>query len=147
MKKYDYIDSFQGEHRFLSNFWECPVYYAGIQFQSAESAYQAMKCSVKADRNLFKHSSPGEAKKMGRKVSLRADWDQVKLGLMKKIVAAKFTQNMALLQQLLDTKNAVLIEGNWWGDVYWGQVHGVGENHLGKILMRLRDKWRKNLKD
>ena len=58
---------------------------------------------------------------------------------MYEIVLAKFTQNPDLKKKLLATGDEHLEEGNTWGDTIWGTVDGVGENRLGKILMRVRD--------
>lgn len=64
----------------------------------------------------------------------------MKDGIMEEIVRAKFTQNQELKAQLLSTGDAILIEGNTWNDRYWGVDvrSGVGKNHLGKILMKIR---------
>ena len=79
-------------------------------------------------------------KRRGRAVSLRPDWEQVKLGLMEEIVYAKFSQNEELRRLLLSTGDRVLIEGNTWNDTFWGVSlkSGNGQNHLGKILMKVR---------
>lgn len=87
-----------------------------------------------------------ESKRLGRKVDLRTDWDLVKLDVMRRVVRAKFEQHPNLAQYLLDTGDAELIEGNTWHDVYWGVdlKTDEGENHLGKILMALRQEFREN---
>lgn len=94
---------------------------------------------IASDRNQFTELSPRDAKKLGRKVMLRDDWEEVKDDLMYKIVLAKFLQNPSLAEALEQTGNAKLIEDNHWGDTYWGVCDGVGENKLGEILMRVRD--------
>lgn len=88
----------------------------------------------------FTQLSPKDAKRRGRNVKLRADWDAVKDGIMEEIVRAKFTQNKDLGEKLLATGDAVLIEGNTWNDRYWGVdiKTGAGHNHLGKIIMKIR---------
>ena len=88
---------------------------------------------------LFSQASPSEAKAAGRKIDLRSDWEEVKDKVMYEIVLAKFTQNPDLKKKLLATGDEHLEEGNTWGDTIWGTVDGVGENRLGKILMRVRD--------
>lgn len=87
-----------------------------------------------------------ESKRLGRKVDLRTDWDLVKLDVMRRVVRAKFEQHPNLAQYLIDTGDAELIEGNTWHDVYWGVdlKTDEGENHLGKILMALRQEFREN---
>lgn len=132
------INSFTGEYFFLSNYYECEVMIAPYgTFQSSEAAYQAMKCPERA--NEFFKLSPDKAKKLGKKVPLRADWEQVKDAVMTKVLCAKFSQHKDLMEKLVCTGDALLIEGNTWGDKYWGQVDGEGENKLGKTLMTLRE--------
>lgn len=134
------IDQFQGKYRFLSNFWNCPVTYGGITYQNTEAAFQAQKCTDPADRVHFSGLDPSNAKRRGRRVKLRPDWESVKDGLMADIVTAKFEQNPELAARLIATAPAELIEGNSWGDTYWGVCGGQGENRLGLILMAVRSK-------
>lgn len=133
------IDSFTGKYFFLSNFYEAPVEYDRIVFMNNESAFQAMKCVKRKDRCVFAPLNPSTAKKRGRHVNLREDWENVKEQYMYDIVLAKFTQNEDLKEKLLATGDAYLEEGNTWGDREWGTVNGVGNNKLGKILMAVRE--------
>lgn len=133
------IDSFRGEYFFLSNFCEVPVMYDGITYLNNEAAFQAQKTLNKEQRLDFAMLNPSQAKKKGRRVSLRPDWEEIKINVMYEICKAKFTQNENLKRSLLNTGNAELIEGNNWGDKIWGQVNGIGENNLGKILMKIRE--------
>lgn len=133
------IDSFRGQYFFLSNFCEVPVIYDGITYLNNEVAFQAQKTINKEERIDFSMLNPSQAKRMGRRVSLRPDWEEVKFDIMYEICKAKFTQNQSYKENLLKTGDAELIEGNDWGDKIWGQVDGIGENHLGKILMRIRE--------
>lgn len=139
------INEFKGKYFYLSNFYEAPVTYDGITYGSNEAAFQAQKTINKDDRYAFAELNPSLSKKRGRHVKLRADWEDVKDGIMKDIVLAKFTQNENLKAKLLATNDAYLIEGNTWGDKYWGQVNRVGKNKLGHILMEVRDEL-KNIK-
>lgn len=132
------INSFRDEYFFLSNFSMCPVEYDGIKYTNSESAFQAQKCANYEDRKEFAQLNPSEAKKLGRHVLLRKDWEDVKVRLMKEIVTAKFVQNPDISQKLLDTGDEYLVEGNTWGDRIWGQVDGQGQNLLGQILMETR---------
>lgn len=132
------IKEFRGLYHFLSNFHEASVYWDGITYRNNEAAFQSAKLVDKNERLQFADMSPNEAKKLGRVVALRKDWEDVKLNIMYEIVKAKFTQNAGLTIRLLETGDALLEEGNHWGDRYWGTVNGIGENHLGKILMRVR---------
>ncbi|MCC8106066.1 MAG: NADAR family protein [Clostridiales bacterium] len=136
------INSFRGNYYFLSNFYEAPVMYGGIQFQNNEAAFQAQKCVSVEERKQFSALNPSGAKRLGRKVVLRKDWESVKIPIMKEIVKAKFEQNPELQKLLLDTEEAYLEEGNNWGDRIWGTVDGKGANNLGKILMEVRSELR-----
>lgn len=134
------ITQFQGEYRWLSNFWPCRVPYLGLEYPSAENAYQAAKSSDEIVRRKFVTMSPAEAKRAGRKLPVRADWEEVKVHVMRRIVTIKFIVNPTLANKLIMTHPRQLIEGNTWGDTFWGQCPiGVGENHLGRILMGIRD--------
>ena len=139
------IDNFRGEYAFLSNFAPCiiKIEKCGLTFTSAEAAFQAAKCSEFADKIRFEKLSPNEAKKLGRKVTMRPDWDEpinFRLTMMEKILRIKFSdKNPKLKQKLIDTGDALLIEKNTWGDTFWGVCNGIGQNHLGKILMKIRE--------
>ena len=134
------IDQFRDEYEFLSNFHEAPVTWEGLTYPNSEAAFQAAKVLTQEERLPFTVMQPGKAKRMGRKVPLRADWEQVKYGIMDAIVLAKFKQNAELAAKLLATGDAELVEGNTWGDTCWGVDlrTGKGENHLGRILMKVR---------
>lgn len=131
------IDSFQGEHRWLSNFWPARVVYERFLYPSVENAYQAAKLDP-ALRRQFMSCTPGQAKRAGRVAAVRADWDQVKLQVMEQLIAQKFFAGSELATKLLETDDAPLIEGNTWGDTFWGVCRGKGENNLGKLLMARR---------
>lgn len=138
------IHEFRNEYFFLSNFYEVPVEYGGIRYGSNEAAFQAQKCLTEEEKKVFGSLRPSDAKKKGRRVQLRPDWEQVKVGIMEEVVRAKFTQNEDLRTLLLDTGDDVLEEGNTWNDTFWG-VHlknGQGQNHLGRILMKIRTELR-----
>lgn len=134
------IDSFSGNNRWLSNFYPCIVSYEGLEFHSVEHAYQAAKTTDLAMRaHICMLPRPQQAKHWGRRVVLRPDWESVKQDIMLDLLQQKFSDPE--LRELLDgTGDAELIEGNWWGDTYWGVCNGVGENHLGKLLMRVRSR-------
>ena len=138
------IRSFRDEYRFLSNFWDAPVTCNGLTHQSNEAAFQAQKCMTEEEKMQFTTLLANEAKRLGRCVQLRPDWENVKLSIMEEIVRAKFTQNEDLKQRLLATGDEVLEEGNTWHDTFWGvdAKTRVGENHLGRILIRVRQELR-----
>lgn len=134
------IKSFAGEYRFLSNFCESPIEFDGLVYGSAESAFQAQKCEDSDARRSFVDLTASESKRAGRHVRLRPDWEDVKTNIMRDIVRAKFVQNPELAQKLLATGDAILEEGNWWNDRFWGVDirSGLGRNELGRILMAVR---------
>lgn len=136
------ISEFTGEHRFLSNFYPAIIEINGWQFPSAEHAYQAAKSLNPIVWRQFQHGkefiTAGQAKRLGSRIQIRCDWNSVKLGIMREIVECKFEQNPNLLYLLIMTNPVELIEGNHWGDTFWGVCKGKGENHLGQILMGVR---------
>jgi hypothetical protein len=139
------IDRFAGNYSFLSNFHPCLVPYEGREYPSAEYAFQAAKSLEDRERaKIAALSTSGQAKRAGKLLELRADWEGVKLDVMRGVVNNKFTWNPELRQALLDTGDAELVEGNDWGDVFWGVCKGTGSNHLGLILMETRE-WMKTL--
>ena len=134
------IISFTGEYRFLSNFYPCFVEMKSIIYPSVEHAYQASKTFNEAERAwILSAPSPTLAKKRGKKITLREDWEEVKLKIMKELINRKF-KDPSLQVLLKKTGDAELIEENWWGDTFWGIYQEKGENHLGKILMEIRAK-------
>lgn len=122
---------------FLSNFFPAPLVFEGVRYENSEAAFQAAKCP--SHKHEFSKLSPSAAKRLGRKVELRSDWDDIKYDVMYRICKEKFYQNTDLLAKLIATNDAELIEGNDWNDTIWGVCNGVGENRLGKILMKIRD--------
>lgn len=144
------IFAFRGKYAFLSNFYHAPILYQNHRYANNEAAFQAQKTIFVREQQQFYFAyltNPAEAKRLGSKVTLRPDWNQVKMRYMYEICFAKFSQHPDLMQALLETGNAPLVEGNTWGDRYWGCVDGFGENHLGIILMDIREKLRLNQMD
>ena len=136
------ISDFHEEpYQFLSNFYEARIEYGGLTYGSSEAAFQAQKCLTEEEKLRFTEMGPGRSKGAGRRVQLRPDWNDVKLGIMEEIVRAKFAQHPELAARLLATGDKTLVEGNRWGDAFWGVDMGTGqgENHLGKILMKVRE--------
>nr|DAX47269.1 MAG TPA: NADAR protein [Caudoviricetes sp.] len=130
------IDNFKGKYFFLSNFYMADVEYNGIKYSNNEAAFQAQKCPERAKE--FSALDPSQAKRKGRKIKLRPDWENVKYGIMFDIVIAKFKQNPELLDKLIKTGTSQLVEGNTWGDTTWGVYRHKGKNYLGRILMKVR---------
>lgn len=134
----DKIVEFQKEYRWLSNFWPCKIVAWGMEFPSIENAYQAAKEINPADRNKYRFMTAGQAKRAGKKANMRPDWNEKRVEFMTELVRRKF-QNPILKTKLIATGNAELIEGNAWRDTFWGVCNGKGDNHLGKILMQVRE--------
>lgn len=132
------IDNFSGEYFFLSNFYTAPVVFDGLEYKNNEAAFQSAKCINKKNRIVFTKLNPSDAKKLGRRVDLRADWEDIKDKVMYMVVLDKFIRNKDLGKKLIETGDSILIEGNWWKDYYWGVCNGKGLNKLGKILMKVR---------
>lgn len=136
------ITSFQGKNRFLSNFWPAKIVVGDIKFSSVETAYQASKALHRSDREAISKMTPGQAKRAGRKVTLVTDWERIKVNVMHNLNTQKY-QDPELARMLLATYPALLIEGNTWGDTFWGATTQndkgpYGQNHLGQILMKIR---------
>lgn len=135
------IKEFKNQYFFLSNFYECPIYYNKLVFCNAEAAFQAQKVIDEKEQYKFINLNASQARKLGKTIVLRKDWEEVKDNIMYEIVKRKFTVNKKLQQKLIDTKDEELVEGNWWHDTYWGidSKTGIGKNKLGKILMKVRE--------
>lgn len=136
------IDSFSGEYSFMSNFYYSEVEYEGVIYPTVEHAFQSAKTSDMETKKRFLSGTPSQAKWRGKRVSLRPDWEIVKIPIMYVLVKDKFTRNAELKQKLLNTGDEELIEGNHWGDRFWGKVKGSGRNELGKILMQVRSEFK-----
>jgi len=145
MGKYKKITIFKNHYRFLSNFAESGIFHQGEYYRTAEHLYQALKTDNPSDKyQIRKTPFPDKAKRIGQEVDLRPDWEEVKDMIMLLVVMAKFKQNSHLAKELKATGNAILIEGNYWHDNYWGRCtcpkckDVQAHNMLGRILMRVR---------
>lgn len=141
------------ETRFLSNFYpyknkqgdkypeKVTVLFEGIEFDCTENAYQAAKTLDMSIRLEISKMNPFQSKKywIDKEGQVRSDWDDVKDTLMLEFNIQKFHGNKDLWNMLAATGDAELIEGNTWGDIYWGICDGIGQNKLGKILQQIRD--------
>jgi len=142
------VSSFRGRHTFLSNFYPARVEFEGGVCPSVEHAYQAAKTLDLERRLPFQTTgikgnniSAATAKKFGRRLLLRPDWESVKLDVMATCLKSKFS-DLELRDRLLATGDEELVEGNDWGERFWGVCFGSGENHLGRLLMKLREELR-----
>lgn len=147
----DIIDNFHDTHYFLSNFFIAPMTVDGKLFQTNEHFFQASKASDEETFEVIRLlKTASQTKRMGREIRMKKNWENIKNEVMLRGLRAKFTL-LDMRQQLLDTGNATLIEGNNWHDQYWGRCDcsnhgGVGENWLGRLLMQVRDEIRKETK-
>lgn len=133
------IYSFTGKYAFLSNFHPCEIRWGKVIYPSVEHAFQASKSTSPNMRlAISEASTPGRAKRLGRQVELRRDWENVKVPVMRSLLIKKFAIP-DLAEQLLATGDRELIEGNTWNDIYWGVCEGRGLNMLGKLLMEVRE--------
>jgi len=146
----DIINSFTGNYERFSNFYPVLIQFDGLHFPSVEHAYVAAKTKDKMAKRMIANLAPdkaGKAKRLGRKFILRDDWEIIKLSVMKRCLMQKFLY-LNFRTFLLETGTATLIEGNHWHDNYWGDCSCEkcsdipGQNHLGKILMKVREKIR-----
>ena len=133
------ITRFRGKYEFLSNYYGCSFRYNQIWYDSAEAAFQAQKTEDSELQYAIAKLGPNPAKKMGRHLQLREDWDRIRDAVMWTVLLQKFYFNLPLVEQLCATGNAMLVEGNTWGDTYWGVCDGRGENRLGYMLMQIRN--------
>ena len=146
------VHEFAGEHKFLSNFYPSSIVViletdggsaCRVIAPTVEHAYQAMKATNEADfHKIAAAPTPGKAKQLGRKIFIRPDWDSIKDDTMLNLLRQKF-QYWELRKKLMDTGNVMLVEGNHWGDTYWGMCKrtGKGENRLGLLLMHIRQEY------
>lgn len=133
------IYSFQGSYRFLSNFYPASVYYDRRKYRTVEHAYQAAKTlDMQSREMIYNSATPAEAKRLGKLVSIRENWNDIKIFTMFDLVYQKFYVHEELGILLLKTKDFQLIEGNNWNDTFWGVCQGKGSNYLGQILMQVR---------
>lgn len=134
------ITEFKGEWRWLSNFTPVTVVIDGIKFPSVEHGFVAMKTLDTTTRFMVSQiETPGKAKRFGRKIELRPDWEEIKIGVMEELLRQKFMQE-PFKSQLIKTFPQQIQEGNRWGDTFWGVDlrTGKGRNELGKLLMKIR---------
>lgn len=131
------IDNFTGKNYFLSNFSHSKIKMNGLTFNNGEAAFHSHKDPSRVSE--FVGLNPSAAKKLGRSVKLREDWEEVKDHIMYQVTVAKFSQNTHLKERLLATGDKDLVEGNNWNDKYWGVCDGEGKNMLGRILVLTRN--------
>ena len=141
------INSFKGLYHFLSNFQLIDIPFEGITYPSIEHFYMAQKTTdLKLRQIISKLETPGQAKRIGRELELRPDWNEIKFDMMRTGLELKF-QDVFMQSQLMETGQEELLEGNNWHDNIWGSCYcpkcgNKGENNLGKMLMEIRQRIR-----
>ena len=138
------INEFKDKYFFLSNFYPASVTVDNITYPTSEHAFAAEKTlDMEKRKEIASLPTPGQAKRAGRNLVLRENWEDIKFQAMLVVVKFKFNQHPDLKQKLIDTGDEELIEGNNWGDKVWGvDINtGEGDNWLGKILMFWRIKF------
>ena len=134
------VETFRGPWACLSNFYPGTMLVLGDFYPTVEHAYQAFKTLDPDQRAMIRAlDGPQRAKKKGKRLELRPDWEDVKVAIMKFLLLIKFNTHENYRIILLSTGNAELQEGNNWGDTFWGICNGTGENILGKLLVEVRD--------
>lgn len=132
------------EYGFMSNFYPSPFKAEGVTWPTVEHYFQAMKTTDKSEWTKFAALDvPGKAKYRGRMVTLRPDWDTVKIGVMEDALRYKFKQNPELAKKLLETNDKVLHEDSPY-DFIWGYQNN-GKDLLGKCLMKVRNELRESM--
>ena len=139
MSLFESILGFNNEFEFLSNFYPASIEYEGIIYPTVEHAYQAAKTMNLTHRsNIAKLKYAGQAKKAGRKLAIRDDWEDVKVSVMEYLLRQKFSYE-DLKSKLIATEDRYIEETNHWNDTFWGVCNGKGQNILGKLLMKIRN--------
>ena len=136
------ISRFNGPYAYLSNFHPSEVTLYAIRCPTVEHAFQMAKAWPDREkmRWIAEAPSPASAKRIGQRVALRPDWEETKDAVMLVLLREKFS-DPHLRAALVGTGDAELVEGNDWGDTYWGADSrtGAGTNRLGGLLMRVRE--------
>ena len=133
------IARFAGDYAFLSNFHPSEVVLDGATYAPVEHAFQAAKSADPRQRAAIRQApSPRLAKGLGRSVELMPGWEARRVGVMRSLLVDKFARHRELKEALLATGERELVEGNHWGDRFWGVCDGAGENRLGRLLMEVR---------
>ncbi|MFV0357789.1 MAG: NADAR family protein [Bacteroides thetaiotaomicron] len=138
------ICEFRGAYRFMSNFYPAEVVWLGQTFPTVEHAFQAAKFAAHPEivQEIRNCMTPGETKRIASKYRalIEPSWFIYSRELvMMYLLQQKFSKGSDLHKKLMETGNHELVEGNTWGDVFWGVCNGKGENNFGKMLMFIRD--------
>lgn len=147
------IPEFSGNHYFLSNFFYHDQWFTTLdkplKMPTAEHVFQAAKYKAMPNATedekvayvvkMAGMDTPTKARNLGKKVKgLDVDmWDEMKIDVMRSLLLNKFAGS-PLESRLLGTGDAMLVEGNTWGDQFWGRCDKKGYNILGVLLMEIR---------
>lgn len=142
----DMISKFSSEFEFLRISFNAPLVWEGLKYGNAEAAFQSSKWEDLTDRRVFCNCSGAKAASIGKERQPYPGWEDNRISIMESILCAKFEQNPALMKRLLETGNSLLVNGNSKQDTFWGVdlYSWEGENHLGKILMSIRERSNRN---
>ncbi len=142
------IHSFRADYSWLSNFAPCKIEIKGLVYPSVESAYMSCKSPDDDWKFFCVNATAAEAKKMSKTIKLRDNWEDIKLTAMEYCLRQKFEQE-PYRTKLLETGDQNIVEGNYWNDTFWGvdlkQDPNIGENHLGRLIMKIRDSLKTNV--
>lgn len=135
----DVVDGFIGRWEALSNYYPWKFRVNGLDYASSEHYFQSRKVeSVDAARQIRNAETPDEAKHLANTFPRRPDWPDIRVGVMRKALAAKFVVGSYPSKVLIRSGNAVLLESNNWNDEEWGICEGKGANILGVLLVERR---------
>lgn len=147
------LDGFQGDYEVFSNFHRLstPIIIdlpfnsdnsKPYKFYDVECAFQASKTydidAIKQMVIFSKNNQQGKAKRFGRKVQLRTDWESIKIDVMRELLRTKLSVSNLFMLTLIKSYPKIIAETNYWGDTFWGVCNFVGKNNLGILLMELR---------
>lgn len=138
-----YFNSTTNEGQELSNFhyapFTLPLKIGNFTFNYAENAYQLLKSPLITTQQVteFQRYDPLTAKRKGATMKRRSDWNETRIKAMEYVLSRKIT-NPEFRAYLKNTGDRALVHFSPW-DIFWGvDKQDQGENHLGKILMKLR---------
>ena len=126
---------FRNQFWFLSNMYPHTIHVNGIEYTCIEAAFQSFKLEDREARRQFSGINGFEAKKLGRHVQLRPDWNEIKVEVMYRLLKIKFKGELGAKLKSVDGHT---VEENTWGDTFWGICRGHGQNQLGILLERVR---------
>lgn len=138
------IYSFTGKFKFLSNFSSVSITLDGIEYPSSEHAYQSAKSDDPKWKKICEDplNTSAKIKQLSRsEINVTDDFNKNKLAIMERCLRAKFS-HPTYKEMLIETGDQNIVEGNNWGDTFWGvdirTQPNYGKNYLGRLLMKIR---------